>query len=394
MRILDYWHFDLEDVELVREARSSLQRSVPAATTSLLTLGGVASLRLELAVEGEETGLALATLASIRQQRPFELALAESILLVGDEEETRPLFRSLCEDVVAVSSFAGELSVCTTSRTGPRPLLLVTAAEVDRSLLDEALPNLDLALSRLETQAALAGEEVSRVGRARRGSDDAIGRMLHEGVVEQEEGEERVARMHGRVRQLTSIYGPLATDSVMLQEAVDRLADLERRAEKAIDRVSDDAQNLIEYVRELAADARRNLEGEQRFLSASLDKANTAIDVLRTQVELERSEQSLNLAERTLAIQVAAGFVEFVLVFYYVEHSWEPLAGPHVFEAIPVWIRFGILAVFSGVVVLATHHLSEALRERERRHYVWFAALLVLLVVLVAAMFVVSALFA
>ncbi len=393
MLIIYYAHFDLDDAEMVREARSTAEASLPAADAAVLTHGGVASLRVQLSTSQDEAGLALQTLGRLREKTPFALVIAESVLFSGEEEQQLlQLFGArFGEPLVAGTSF-GRLYCCTRPERELRPFLLLSA-EPSEEFRSEVFPRLDLALQRLETQAALGGEEVSRVSRGRRDGDDAIGRILHENVVARSEDPARVSRMHSEVQQLTSIYGRLATDSVMLQEALDRLADLRRAALEAVRALGGDGEALEEYVASAADDGRRNLEGEQRFLGASLDKAKTAIDVVRTHVELDRSEQNLKLSERTLALQVAAGFLEYVLVFYYVEHSWEPLAGTHVFELIPAWIRFGLIALFSGVVVLATHQLAEVLRERDRRRVAAVAVLLAVLLLLVAAMFAVSVAF-
>lgn len=410
-RLFYYLQFDLDDAEAVKAARAALSQQLPAeAQTSLLARESVAVLRAEMGVAGEELAGLLDLIDRLGDDSSIRTALTQLVVLAGPTEaHGRQFLERFCEgEPVRLDLSCGRLSGCRPRSQDARRAVLLECdpSQMPEELLAEGLPALDLALRRLEVQAARCREEANRISRSRRASDDAIGRILHENVVMRKSGGGRIEQMHAETVELTSIYGLLASDSVILQEELDSLGDARRAAAKTIGRIGGNVESgfasyervaagadseFSEYVDRTASDGQLRVEGEQGYLHTSLDKAKTAIDVVRTHVELDRSEQNLKLQERALALQVAAGFVEFVLVFYYVLHSWEPLAGTHVFEAIPAWIRFAVILAFSGGVVAATDQIAEAIRERGRRRWIAVGVLLAVLVLLVASMFGLSA---
>lgn len=392
-----YMYFDLDDVDAVKRSRAELEHEVEieGATVDVLALTSVAAVRLSAPVD--DPSAATDEILRISEDARASALSSTFLLVTGDLAGRRAFLSKRCHgDIHDAATTQGTVCTCESQRFDEsRVFALTPDAEVAPGFLDESFPKLDLAIRRLELQASACERESTRVSRARREADEAIGRALHENIVMRAEGPDRVDQMHAETEQLTSMYGVLANDSVILQETLDRLGDFAKGASRAIGRLSDGHDSGIDgYIERVATDARAQVQGEQAYLHTSLDKAKTAIDVVRTHVELDRSDQNLKLTERATSLQVAAGFIEFILIFYYVEHSWEPLAGAHRFEAIPVWMRFGLVLAFSAAAVAATHQMADAVREHEPRRWMSFGLLCALMALLVAGMFIVSIYFA
>ena len=80
-----------------------------------------------------------------------------------------------------------------------------------------------------------------------------------------------------------------------------------------------------------------------------MNEVKAAIDVVQTQVDLMRSKESVelqrqfnlvlaqnvDLQRKSLTLQIAAGFVEFIVIAYYSLSIWKNLSDPNIFHHIP-----------------------------------------------------------
>ena len=85
------------------------------------------------------------------------------------------------------------------------------------------------------------------------------------------------------------------------------------------------------------------------------------------------------LQEERLALQVAAGFVEFVLIFYYTLKSWEGVAGHEVFDHVPPLLRLLVVAGVAAGATIGTHSLADAIQHKKANKGVWLAAVLIVI---------------
>ena len=86
------------------------------------------------------------------------------------------------------------------------------------------------------------------------------------------------------------------------------------------------------------------MESQKEF-NLSLEGAKSAIDVIKSRIELARSRTSLIMQEEALNMAIAASFVEFFLVLYYGLQIWKTLAGK-IFSQIPLPLSRGSRSSF------------------------------------------------
>ncbi len=95
------------------------------------------------------------------------------------------------------------------------------------------------------------------------------------------------------------------------------------------------------------------------------EKVKNAIDVIRMKISIERGRETIELQHESISLQVAAGFIEFIVVFYYTLNSWKILAGK-VFSTLSPGVILLTLTAFSSSVVLFTHAVAAARKEKKR----------------------------
>ncbi|MEK7816956.1 MAG: hypothetical protein AAB281_01740, partial [Actinomycetota bacterium] len=130
------------------------------------------------------------------------------------------------------------------------------------------------------------------------------------------------------------------------------------------------------------------------------------VEIVRTEVEIMRAgedaaiqaqtrellHRSLMLQQERMALRLAATFVEFVLVFYYVLKSWEGVVGIETFERIPSLLRMLVVFMIAGGTALGTHFVAQGLQRRkfESKTLLWLLLALVAIVSAAAMMIIVT----
>lgn len=249
------------------------------------------------------------------------------------------------------------------------------------ALVTTNITQIDSLIKKLSKSSAYFEEQRNTIIRERIKIDREIGELLHHYVmVSDDDGQPDAALLESRVDSLSQMFGFLATDSLLVRQAAERLqrdiAALEKTLASTLkpggkDEIGDHYLGAFKSGLLSARDEAANLE-------FSRENANAAIDVVRTQVELLRAgeeaaiqgqtrellSRSLVLQQERLSLQVAAGFVEFVLLFYYLLKSWEGIAGMEVFEHIPSLYRMLVIGALSASAALGTHFLAQTLSHR------------------------------
>ncbi len=242
------------------------------------------------------------------------------------------------------------------------------------------LPEVDAALKKLARVTAHFEQERLTIASERSVVDRQVGAVLHQQLIT-ETGTPGTGRLEEQIASLSRMFGVLGTDSLLVRRAEDQLHRSLKTLDDSLDQLiakGPGARDEISkhyhsiYAVELEA-VRDNLAD----LAFSRQSAQAAIEVVRTQVELLRAgeeaaiqsqtkellSRSLLLQQERLALQVAAGFVEFVLVFYYVLKSWEGIVGQNAVEHIQPVLRLIVVAAMSAGAALGTHFLARALHR-------------------------------
>jgi len=255
-------------------------------------------------------------------------------------------------------------------------------------------PQMDSLIKKLGRTARFFEEQRHTILIERNEIDRKVGELLHRQVIASEGAASGAATLERQITDLSRMFGLLATDSLLISQSVERMSrDIKLLARElkqiAESRDSDGigSHYLNRYRLDLA-----EAEAESHKLDFSRKNAQAAIEVVRTQVEIMRAgeeaaiqqqsqeilSRSLVLQKERLALQVAAGFIEFVLVFYYVLKSWEGIAGAALVEEIPSLQRLLVVGGFSAAAAVGTHFLAQTLQTRSLKSLGLWASIAVL----------------
>ncbi len=134
--------------------------------------------------------------------------------------------------------------------------------------------------------------------------------------------------------------------------------------------------NLVEY---------RDAIDRLRYFESKFEQTLIGIRDLYTLISIRldalRNREYLELLRRTSSLQAAAAVIEFVAVFYYTLKIWDYFMP---IDKLPEFATFGLLTVFTALIVLYTEALSEIIRNRKVSKK--FVVLTVLLTIVVGLM--------
>lgn len=257
-------------------------------------------------------------------------------------------------------------------------------------------PEMDSLIKKLRRTARYFEEQRQAIVSERADVDHKVGAMLHRQVVSDTTGDIGAALLEDQIVSLSRMFGMLATDSLLVRRSSEGMSQYIKLLNRELKMIAA-PESLDEigayYVSRFSLDLAET-HAESHNLDFSRQNAQAAIEVVRTQVEIMRAGEeaaiqqqsqeilshSLVLQKERLALQVAAGFVEFVLVFYYVLKSWEGVVGQEIVEHISPLGRLIVTGGFSAAAALGTHFLAQALQHQTwKNRGLWLSILLLLL---------------
>lgn len=266
-----------------------------------------------------------------------------------------------------------------------RGYFALAAAEADE-ILSTAFPEADSAIKKLNHSVPYFGQQRTTIAGERAEVDRQVGSLLHRRVVAGKGADKQADKLEQQIASLSKMYGVLATDSLLMQQAGDRLAAdmqlLNRAFEFLLSREAGARNEIGEHYLAVFGSERGAVQSEAQSLNSSRENTKAAIEIVRTEVELLRAGEdaaiqsqtkelllrSLTLQQERMALRVAATFVEFVLVFYYILKSWEGIVGVATFERIPSSLRLAVVAAIAGGTAAGTHFVAQAVQRRSWRN--------------------------
>ncbi len=184
--------------------------------------------------------------------------------------------------------------------------------------------------------------------------------------------------MEAKIEQLALNYGVIASYFRLMQESQGLLERSQSRVTTAARNIYGNTleSNLQEYLavcRKTAGDVQHASDR----VNLIMNEVKAAIDVVQTQVDLMRSKESVelqrqfnlvltqnvDLQRKSLTLQVAAGFVEFIVIAYYSLSIWKSLSDSNIFHHIPAILTLIIAGSFAGLAVFGTHLLAHEHRS-------------------------------
>ena len=292
---------------------------------------------------------------------------AEARVFIGSDVETSTLIasRQAAADELPPSSdmLQGGTIYYLANETGIATYVFEPAQSPQAlRVITDYLPAVDAGLQKLAKIAVYFRSQREIIDKERLAANKQLSATLHAQVVKSTTGRAWADTLEEQVGQLATIYGKLASNASIIKDAhfniLRELAAVDVHL-RAASLPGEAAATFVDEVKEEYAVLARELQQSGELLVVPTGQAAAAIDVLRAQIDILRSRQNLELQEEGLALQVGAGFVEFILVFYYSLASWEHLAGLERFEAVSALSRGFLVLFFAAAVVAATHQAGQ-----------------------------------
>lgn len=198
--------------------------------------------------------------------------------------------------------------------------------------------------------------------------------ILHSKLVMPQANHAATDELEAEIEGLAGAYGMLVGDQKLMLDGIKRLETLLGNLQRQI--ANEPALHVAPALFQHLADAYqqrlvdlRNTHDELNIVredyQAAIEVVQSKIDIMNSRTNIATQEQIKGLLEintamqkQSLVFQYAAGLIEFIVLAYYSHTLWSHLDHA-AYLAIPGWIQFIVVFLFSGNTVMVTHLLAE-----------------------------------
>ena len=235
---------------------------------------------------------------------------------------------------------------------------------LDREFMVHELPLMDANLAKLDQLSTFYQERRETVAAEKRDLDEKLSKVLYQQFVPSGNDREVLEELEHAVDNLSSTYGMLAGSyrlmregRYVMQEQIASFIKLTRNQKNVFNKEN---VGTIVGIYEHETQKLKYLEDD---LQDSTQNFQAGIEVVRSRIDIMMSRKSLELQGRSLVFQVAAGFIEFIIIAYYTLSLWKTIA-PDPFHDHPGWMFF-LAVLFSGNITYVTHLLAEKIQGED-----------------------------
>jgi hypothetical protein len=296
----------------------------------------------------------------------IDVAIGGATILIAKEWEDEKLEQELGKKFTRIETKIGSLCQFEEKVGRKEHLYLLTSSPSLKDLehfLTLDFPLFDFAIHKLHVERDYYKNQQKWIMNEKEEIDKSVGDMLHKGIVGETLNPQFIETLEKDIDALSSKYAILVNDAHSIKKA--RIA-IEDDVEMVYAHLKDFAKlppDGLDILKNSMALKEKLLDAETS-LSHAIKNTKTAIDTVRTSVDLLRSRENIFLQEEAVSIQVAAGVLEFIIIFYYSLTSWLHIIGEERFESIPPAIRFILIFIFSSFAVALTHYIGKSYREK------------------------------
>ncbi|GAW32940.1 hypothetical protein [Carboxydocella sp. JDF658] len=288
--------------------------------------------------------------------------LGQTTLVVAPAEEL-DLPRPLLQETATTVTKYGLLRHNYANRQHHYYHLLPVADRPLEPLTLRDLPLLDLGFFRLNQELRLFKDQRKMITQDKREIDRRLASILHkQKQLEQQSEKEKSLFWEETLQELAQLYGTLGSNALVLKniEATLQL-DINRQSKILLRLTKESAgpKALLTDVLPEFSNQLKDFHNTSQQLQLSLQNAKAAIDVVQTQVELIHANETVLLQKEGLSLQVAAAFIEFIVVIYYSLSIWKTLTPETTFHHIPALLKLAVVVGFASAAVAVTHFSAE-----------------------------------
>ncbi len=229
-----------------------------------------------------------------------------------------------------------------------------------------ALPYINLYVHFLETKVDFYIQKGKYMKEKRHEINIKVGEILGRTITLFKDSKKRQMTLEKEIDELSNVYSSLALNvSYLKSSLVSMDTDIRKLESKIESLLSPGGQNGLNSELKRYKDIRAMLKEEEEFSLLTLEEVKEAIDVVRTRVELLNSKEALDIQKQGFNLQVSAGVIEVIIVYYYTLNIWRILSPGKVFQNIPYYYRFYLVLLFSFFVFTFTHYSVHAMAEKK-----------------------------
>lgn len=310
-----------------------------------------------------------------------------------------------CPDVISMGLEHGNLARLATDWNQGENYYLCGLDEFESASLQfliRRLPLLHGSLIRLHMLDGILRDRDMAICQEKEELEKNLINILHSKLVMSQASLTATDELESEIEGLAGAYGMLVGDQKLIIDGIKRLdaqlGSIERQLanEPALDLPPALFQQLTDPYQERRKDL-RNTHDELNIVredyQAAIEVVQSKIDIMNSRTNIATQEQIKGLLEinttmqkQSLIFQYAAGLIEFIVLAYYSHTLWSHL-DHEAYLAIPGWIQFIVVFLFSGNTVMVTHLLAEYMQgEHHVRKKLIIATIpLVLIFLLVVA---------
>ena len=298
----------------------------------------------------------------------MDAAIGEATVLISSEREVEDLSKETgVGKLTKIETKAGLLYQFEEKEGHKEHVYILTSPPGSNGLehlLRLNFPLFDLSIHKLHLERDYFKNQRKWVMNEKAEIDKAVGDILHKRIVGETFKPEYVEILEKEIDTLSTKYAILVNDGHLIRKA---RVTVEEDIEAVYNHLEDMAPSVpmegLDILKQ-SIDLKKRLSEDELSISYSIRNTKTAIDTVRTNVDLLRSRETIFLQEEAVSFQVAAGVLEFIIIFYYSIASWEHLIGPGRMEVIPPPVRFTTILLFASFSVALTHFVGESFREK------------------------------
>ncbi len=295
-------------------------------------------------------------------------AIGMARVIIGEESEVDAFEKEFGKGYTRVETESGLLCQFE-EKEGEREhfYFLLPAKEVEgiEHFLTLDFPLFDFEIHKLHMERDYFKNQQKWIMNEKEEIDKSIGDLLHKSIVGETLNPRYIKTLEGDIDLLSSKYAILVNDGHLLRKARTTLEDDIDMVQARLNEFGKIPSEGLEIIKG-SMDLNESLKESEISIGYAIKNTKTAIDIVRTSVELLRSRENIFLQEEAISFEAAAGVLGFIIIFYYSLTSWLHILGEVRFEIIPPVTRFLTIFLFTSSAVLLTHFLGESYKKKWR----------------------------
>lgn len=224
----------------------------------------------------------------------------------------------------------------------------------------------DIAIQRIRREAKFYSERRDTFMSENQDMDRSINSIFYKQMVSGKDEPDYI-EIEKELNNTSKMYGIIASNLHLLEESTLNLSSDIHKIHLLGKRYKqdEDENNIFTYYKNRYQKYVDLFDRDKMDMRTILKNTRTAIDLLQARIELFRGKETVGLQRDLVALQVAAGVIEFVVIFYYSIKSWEAVTSKYVFETISSIVKIFSVTLFSVSIVTATHFFAESVKHKK-----------------------------